>query len=154
MWKNHCVAIQADTPSTYHLSNWCKDLEQTEITLNMMRPCTQNPNLSAYEAMEGMFSFDAFPMAPIGTECMIHLEPSKRLTWGCHSMKAWYFAPALKHYRCIKVVTDAGAVRITDTFKFLHHTLPAPTVSSTDSIVKAAKDLCQATDGTTATAPD
>ncbi|KAL7475457.1 LOW QUALITY PROTEIN: hypothetical protein ACHAW6_001369 [Cyclotella cf. meneghiniana] len=134
-WKNHICAIQAGTPKTYRLSNWCKDLEQVDITLNMMCPCTQNPNLSASEAMDGMFSFDATPMAPIGTECMIHVKLSKRHTRGYHSMKAWYFAPALKHYCCIKVVTDAGAVRITDTFKFLHHTLPVPTVSSTNRIL-------------------
>ena len=153
-WKNHMCAVRAGTPKTYRLSNWCKDLEQVDMTLNMMRPCTQNPNLSAYEAMEGMFSFDATPMAPIGTECMIHVKPSKRHTWGYHSMKAWYFAPALKHYRCIKVVTDAGAVRTTDTFKFLHHTLPVPKVSSTDRIVKATKHLRQAIDDSTTTAPD
>jgi len=76
-WKNHFVAIQVGTPSTYRLSNWCKDLEQTDITLNMMRPCTQNPKLSAHEAMEGMFSFDSTPMAPIGTECMVHVKPSQ-----------------------------------------------------------------------------
>jgi hypothetical protein len=35
-WKNHFVAIQASTPSTYRLSNWCKDVEQTDITLNML----------------------------------------------------------------------------------------------------------------------
>ncbi|EED89749.1 predicted protein [Thalassiosira pseudonana CCMP1335] len=153
-WKNHMCAVRAGTPKTYRLSNWCKDLEQVDMTLNMMRPCTQNPNLSAYEAMEGMFSFDATPMAPIGTECMIHVKPSKRHTWGYHSMKAWYFAPALKHYRCIKVVTDAGAVRTTDTFKFLHHTLPVPKVSSTNRIVKATKHLRQAIDDSTTTAPD
>jgi hypothetical protein len=153
-WKNHMCAVRAGTPKTYRLSNWCKDLEQVDMTLNMMRPCTQNPNLSAYEAMEGMFSFDATPMAPIGTECMIHVKPSRRHTWGYHSMKAWYFAPALKHYRCIRVVTDAGAVRITDTFKFLHHTLPVPKVSSTDRIVKATKHLRQAINDHTTTAPD
>ncbi|KAL7476782.1 hypothetical protein ACHAW6_002618 [Cyclotella cf. meneghiniana] len=116
--KNHMCAALAGTPKTYYLSDWCRDLEQVHITLNMMHPCTQNPNLSAYEAMEGMFSFNATPMAPIGTECMIHVKLSKGHIWGYHSMKAWYFALALKHYRCIKVVTDAGAVRITDTFKF------------------------------------
>jgi hypothetical protein len=67
MWKNHFVAIRDGTPSTYHLSNWCKDLDQTNFTLNMIHPCTQNPNLSTHNTMEGVFSFDATPMAPIGT---------------------------------------------------------------------------------------
>jgi hypothetical protein len=75
-WKNHFVAIQARTPSTYRLSNWCKDLEQTNITLNMLRPCTTNPLLSTYEALKGMFSFNRTPMAPIGTEVMIHIKPT------------------------------------------------------------------------------
>ena len=153
-WKNHFVAIRAGTPSTYRLSNWCKDLEQTDITLNMMRPCTQNPKLSAHEAMEGMFSFDATPMAPIGTECMVHVKPSRRQTWGYHAIKAWYFAPALNHYRCVKVVTDTGAVRTTDTFTFLHHTIPVPTITATDRIVNATKHLKQAIEGKTTPAPD
>ena len=153
-WKNHFVAIRAGTPSTYRLSNWCKDLEQTDITLNMMRPCTQNPKLSAHEAMEGMFSFDATPMAPIGTECMVHVKPSRRQTWGYHAIKAWYFAPALNHYRCVKVVTDTGAVRTTDTFTFLHHTIPVPTITATDRIVNATKHLKQAIEGNTTPAPD
>jgi hypothetical protein len=153
-WKNHFVAIRASTPSTYRLSNWCKDLEQTDITLNMMRPCTQNPKLSAHEAMEGMFSFDATPMAPIGTECMVHVKPSRRQTWGYHAIKAWYFAPALNHYRCVKVVTDTGAVRTTDTFTFLHHTIPVPTITAADRIVNATKHLKQAIEGKTTPAPD
>ncbi|KAL7481301.1 hypothetical protein ACHAW6_006981 [Cyclotella cf. meneghiniana] len=39
--KYHFVAMCASTAESYHLSNWCKDLEQTDFTLNMMRPCTK-----------------------------------------------------------------------------------------------------------------
>ena len=62
-------------------------------------------------------------------------------------MKAWYFAPALNHYMCIKDVIDTGAVRLTDTFKFLHHTLPMPTVLDTDRIIKATQQLRLAIEG-------
>ncbi|KAL7474137.1 hypothetical protein ACHAW6_000129 [Cyclotella cf. meneghiniana] len=114
----------------------CKDLEKTDITLNMMHPCTQNPNLSANKAIVGMFSFDTTPMAPLETECMLHVKPNRRHTWGYHSIKAWYFAPVLNHYCCIKVVTDTGMVRLADTFLFLHHSLPIPTISNADRIIK------------------
>ncbi|KAL7486329.1 hypothetical protein ACHAW6_011922 [Cyclotella cf. meneghiniana] len=67
--------------------------EQTDIS-----PCTQNPNLSVHEALEGMFSFDATPIAPIGTKCMIHMKPAYCHTWGYHAIKVWYFPPALNHY--------------------------------------------------------
>eukprot|EP00804_Cyclotella_cryptica_P013537 CCRYP_021093-RA/>CCRYP_021093-RA protein AED:0.19 eAED:0.14 QI:0/0/0/1/1/1/4/0/1001 len=152
--KNCVVAIRAGAPKTYRLSNWCKDLEQTDITLNMMRPNTQNPNLSAHELMEGMFSFDATPITPIGTECMIHIKPNQRHTWGYHSMKAWYVAPAINHYHCVKVVTDTGAVRITDTFKFLDRTLPIPTISPTNRIVQSTKQLKHAIERHNTAAPN
>ncbi|KAL7478348.1 hypothetical protein ACHAW6_004113 [Cyclotella cf. meneghiniana] len=106
-----------------------------------MCPCTQNPNLSAHEGLEGMFSFDTTPMTPIGNECMIHIKPACRQTWGYCAIKAWYFAPALNHYRCINAVTDTGAVHLTDTFNFLHHTLPTTTISNADCITKAIKNL-------------
>ncbi|KAL7475357.1 hypothetical protein ACHAW6_001273 [Cyclotella cf. meneghiniana] len=140
-WKNHFVAIHAGTPSTYCLSNWCKDLEQTDIILNMLRPCTTNPLLSAYEAMEGMFSFDRTPMAPIGTEVMIHIKPNQCQTWGYQAIWAWYFAPALKYYHCIEAGTEAGAIRVSNTFKFLHHSLPDPTITNTNRITKATQHL-------------
>eukprot|EP00804_Cyclotella_cryptica_P020406 CCRYP_012624-RA/>CCRYP_012624-RA protein AED:0.67 eAED:0.42 QI:0/0/0/0.75/0/0/4/0/921 len=153
-WKNHFVAIRAGTPSTYRLSNWCKDLEQTDITLNMMRPCTQNPKLSAHKAMEGMFSFNTTPMVPISTECMVHVKPSRQQTWGYHAIKAWYFAPALNHFRCVRVVTNTGAMQTTNTFTFLHHTIPVPTITAADRIIRATKHLKQAVEGHTTPAPD
>ena len=142
------------TPRTYRLSNWCKDLEQTDITLNMLRPCSTNPLLSAYEAVEGMFSFDRTPMAPIGTKVMVHVKPNRRQTWGYHAIRAWYFAPAQHHYRCIQVVTEAGAIRVSDTFRFLHHNLPIPTITHTDRITKATQHLIRAIDGHPGTPDD
>eukprot|EP00804_Cyclotella_cryptica_P014354 CCRYP_015562-RA/>CCRYP_015562-RA protein AED:0.34 eAED:0.35 QI:0/0/0/1/1/1/3/0/445 len=96
-WKNHFVAIRTGAPSTYRLSNWCKDLEQTDITLNMLCLCTTNPLLSAYEAIEGMFSFDRTPMAPIGTEVMIHIKPNRHQTWGYLAIRACLLDPAITH---------------------------------------------------------
>ncbi|KAL7478261.1 hypothetical protein ACHAW6_004033, partial [Cyclotella cf. meneghiniana] len=153
-WKNHFIAVRAGTPRTYRLSNWCKDLEQTDITLNMLRPCTTNPRLSAYEAMEGMFSFDKTPMAPIATKVMIHIKPTRRQTWGCHAIRAWYFVPALNHYRCIKAVTESGTVRVSDTFKFLHHTLHEPVLSNMDRIVKATQHLIRTIEEKSNAPPD
>ncbi|KAL7529464.1 hypothetical protein ACHAXR_002975, partial [Thalassiosira sp. AJA248-18] len=125
-WKNHFAATRAGTPTSFKMSNWCKMTEQCDITLNMLRPCTTNPLLSAFEAMEGMHSFDATPMAPIGTEMLMHLKPIRQGTWDYHAIKAWYFVPALKHYRAVKRLLESGATRLTDTWKFKHHALPIP----------------------------
>eukprot|EP00804_Cyclotella_cryptica_P024314 CCRYP_020874-RA/>CCRYP_020874-RA protein AED:0.58 eAED:0.39 QI:0/0/0/1/0/0/3/0/174 len=34
-----------------------------------------------------MFSFDRTPMAPIGTEVMVHAKPNRRQTWGYHAIR-------------------------------------------------------------------
>ena len=153
-WKNHFAATRAGTPSSFRMGNWCKMTEQCDITLNMMRPCTTNPLLSAFEAMEGMYSFDATPMAPMGTEMLMHLKPVRRSTWDYHAIRAWYFAPALKHYRVVKGVLESGAVRLTDTWKLKHHSLQIPSVSPADRIVKATQTLATAIDGANPTSPD
>ena len=96
-------------------------LEKCNITLDMMRPCTTNPNIPDFESMEGIYSLEATPMSPVGTETLIHIKPFRCKSWGYHAMQGWYFAPALKHNRVIKTVTDTGSVILTETFKFKHH---------------------------------
>ena len=116
-------------------------MEQCYITLRMLRPCTINPLLLAFGEMEGHYSFDATPMAPMVTEILMHLNPVRRHSWGYHALKAWYIGPSLKHYHVIKGVTDSGAVRLTDTWKFKHHSLTISTITATNRIVKATQDL-------------
>ena len=153
-WKNHFSATRAGTPPSFRMANWCRMTEQCDITLNMMRPCTINPKLSAFEAMEGTYSFDATPMAPVGTEILMHLKPIRRHTWDYHAMKAHYFSPSLSHYRVIKALTGTGAVRLTDTWKFKHHAIKVPVVTAADRIVQATRQLTAAIQGSSNPPPD
>ena len=99
--------------------------------------------------MNGSFSFDATPMAPPGTEVLVHLKPSRRSSWSFHAANGWYIGPALKHYRCIRLImADTGAERLTDTFRYKHHAMPVPTITPTDRIIAATKHLTDALAGT------
>eukprot|EP00804_Cyclotella_cryptica_P023052 CCRYP_000317-RA/>CCRYP_000317-RA protein AED:0.29 eAED:-0.50 QI:0/-1/0/1/-1/0/1/0/351 len=80
-------------------------------------------------------------------KAMVHIKPNRRQTWGYHAIRSWYFAQARHHYRCIQVVTDAGAVRVSDTFQFLHHNLPNLAITHTDRITKATQHLIRTIDG-------
>jgi len=147
-WKNHFTAGIAGLPPAFPIANWCRLTAQTDMTLNMLRPCRLNPLLSAHEAMDGSFSFDATPLAPLGTAVLIHLKPTRRLTWGYHAAKAWYLSHAANHYRCIRVIMhDTGAERVTDTFRFQHHAIPVPHITPTDRIIEAARRLADAIRG-------
>lgn len=141
-WKNHFIAGLASLPPAFPIALWCHLVEQANITLNLLRPCRQNPALSAQAAMNGCFVFDATPMAPPGTKALAHVKPKTRVSWGYHAENAWYVGPAMEHYRCYKVVsamTKRG--KISDTVTFQHHTVSVPTVTPADRIIRATKEL-------------
>ena len=93
--------------------------------------------------MEVMYSFNATPMSPVGTETFIHVTPICSQSWRYYSIPGWYFEPALNHCRVIKTVTDTGAVILTETLKFKHHAIKTPKFSPTEKIVKATQGLDQ-----------
>jgi hypothetical protein len=97
-WKNHFLAGMAGLPKSFPIANWCQITTQCNATLNMLRLCHQNPLLLAHEALKGLFSFDAMPMAPLGTEVLVHMKPNHWRTWGYHASKAWYLSHAANHY--------------------------------------------------------
>jgi hypothetical protein len=100
-WKNHFAAGLASLSKSFPVANWCRLTNQCDYTINILQPCRQNPLLSAFEAMEGSFSFDVTPMAPPGPEVLIHLQPTRRKSWSFHASNGWYIGPSLKHYCCI-----------------------------------------------------
>ena len=64
--------------------------------------------------------------------------------WDCHAMKLYYFSPSLLHYIVIKMLMEKGAVHLTNTWKFKHHAIKMPTVTPTDRIVQATRQLTAA----------
>ena len=144
-WKHHFLSGLASVNNMFPMHHWCKLIEQANATLNMMRQCRQNIKLSAYEALQGSYNFDATPMAPPGTYAFVHEKPGKRNTWAPHASPGWYVGPALDHYRCVKVaMKSTGAVRVTDTVTYNHHATPVPIITPTDRIIRATHDLTKA----------
>jgi hypothetical protein len=154
-WKNHFLAGIASLPKSFPIANWCCLTKQCNATLNMLRPCRQNPLLSAHVALEGSFSFDSTPMAPLGTEVLIHMKPNRRSTWGYHAAKAWYLSYSPNHYRCIQVlIVDTGGERTTGTFRFNQHSIPVPKITVTNRILNATACLTTAIEGVQEAPPD
>ncbi len=148
-WKNHFTAGLAGLPPSFPLAHsWCRLTTQSNAMLNMMHPCRLNPLLSAHEALEGTFSFDATPMALLGTEVLVHQKPNQCKTWGYHAAKAWYLSHAASHYRCICVIMkDTGGERVMDMFRYQHHAIPVPAIMATNCILEATHRLTDAIKG-------
>jgi hypothetical protein len=154
-WKNHFLAGMAGLPKSFPIANWCCLTMHCDATLNMLCPCCQNPLLSAHEALEGSFSFNATPMAPLGTEVLIHMKPNLQRKWGYHASKAWCVLHAANHYCCIQVLmANKGGERITNTFHFKHHAIPVPEITATNRIIDVTKRLPAAITGIQDAPPD
>jgi hypothetical protein len=154
MWKNHFMAGLAGLPP-FPQAYWCQFTMQSAAMLNMMRPCCNNPLLYTHKALEGTFLFDAMPMAPLGTEVLVHQKPSRCKIWGYHAAKAWYLSHAAAHYRCICVIMkDTGGEPVMDMFQYQHHAIPVPAIMATGFILEAARRLTDAIKGVQEAPPD
>jgi hypothetical protein len=137
-WKNHFLSGIARLPKTFPIANWCCLTNQTDFTLNMLRPHHKNPALLAFVALEGSYLFDATPMALLDTKVLAHHKPNQCLSWSFHTLNAWYISPSLQNFQCIKIIMrDTGGEHITDTFWYKHHVIPILVVTATDCILEA-----------------
>jgi hypothetical protein len=51
-WKNHFLSGIPGLPKNFPIANWYCLTNQTAFTLNMLRPCHQNPALLAFKALK------------------------------------------------------------------------------------------------------
>ena len=86
-WKSCKKSSLASVPQDFPIALWCRMCPQVDLSVNIIRKCRQNPLLSAWAAMEGEYHFNATPIAPPGTEMMMHQKPIRRKTFGLNAKK-------------------------------------------------------------------
>ena len=92
--------------------------------------------------MEGEFPFNATPIAPPGSEMLMHENPNRRKTFNFKEKKAWYIAPCFRHYQTFKgIMASTGAERLSDTVRFKHHAIKILHLTPADIILEAARTL-------------
>ena len=112
---------------------------QSVTSLNLLRPCRQNPNLSAYAALNGNFNYNATPLAPPGCKVVMHKNTTKRKTFAPHGSDAYYIGPAMHHYQYYKVyVSQTCGEHITDTISFHLYLCQTPCITPLDNVLKSA----------------
>ena len=140
-FKSTTASLPAEFPITY----WCRLIDQVDLSVNIVRPCRQNPKLSAWAATEGEFHFDSTPIAPPGTAMLMYERPENRPSFGHNARKAWYLGPCLNHYRAFRgILPSTGKERMSDTVKMKHHAIGIPTLTSADRILEAVRQLDRA----------
>jgi len=117
-------------------------------------PSRLNNKLSAYAQLIGAFDYNATPLAPPGTQVLVHEAPKERKSWDPHGVDGWYVGPAMKHYRCFRCyIPTTNSERIAETVDFFPKHVKLPSTSSRDAATKAAKDLIYAIKNPTPSSP-
>lgn len=145
--KNHLIAMLATTHPAFPMSQWDELIPQCELTLNLLRSSSSNPEVSAYEAMYGKpYDFVAHPLAPCGTQVLLHDTPAKRGSWASHGVLGYYLGPALDgSYRSYRIFSvDTQSIRTTDTVAWLPLSFVMPGSSAVELLQTSIDDLAAA----------
>jgi hypothetical protein len=81
MFKDTFIATLATTDWEFPLQLWDKLAPQVQNTLNLLRASRTNPNISAYEALNGPYNWDRYPLAPPGCKAVIYEAPALCSLW-------------------------------------------------------------------------
>jgi hypothetical protein len=103
---------------------------QVQDTLNLLQASRINPNILAYEALNGPNNWDRYPLAPPGYKAIIHKAPMVRGSWALRGTDTWYVGPSADHYRCnIYYVPETRAYRISGSAKLFPQHCQVPNLS-------------------------
>ena len=120
----------------------------------MLSQSRLNNRLSAYAQINGAFDYNATPLAPPGTQVLVHEGPKEQKSWDPHSVDGWYVRPAMKHYRCFRYyIPTTNSERITETVEFPPKHVKLPSTSSRDAATKGARNLIYAIKNPTPSSP-
>ncbi len=145
--KHHLLAAIASTDSAFPINQWDKLIHQGQCTLNMLRPCRINPNISAYTYLEGVHDYNAHPFPPPGWRTLVFEDPDTRASWAPHGIEGFSVGPAMHNYRCTTCwIPSTGALRTTDTVMFYPPTgYSIPSLPTPEEVVgDAARTLGKA----------
>ena len=141
-FKEHFISGIASTHKEFPLDLWCRLLPHSSLTLNVLRQLRMNPKLSGYDQLHGEFNYNATPLAPPGTQVIVHEKPTVRVTWASHGVKGWYIGPSVEHYICHFVyVTKTRGERDSDCVEFFLHNNPLSYYFSSKNVIIAAHEL-------------
>ena len=122
-FKCHFISGLCSVDPNFPLHLWCRLVQDCQDTLNMLRPSRLHPHMSAHNHLEGIFDYNATPMAPPGIKTLVYKTPTQRRTWAQHGVEAWYIGRAPDHYRNFKCYVPATrGERTAKTVSFSHMT--------------------------------
>jgi len=102
-FKHHFISILSGVDDKFPLSLWCSLLEQTELTVNLLRQSNVLPKILAFAHAHGQHDYMKKPFAPIGCTVQVHVKPGNRQMWDTHTEAGFNLGTSMEHHRCFKI---------------------------------------------------
>ncbi len=148
-FKDHFLSILCGTDPSFPLHLWDWLLSQVENTLNMLCPARTLKTISAYTYLYGQHDYNCNPFAPLGCKVEAHVVPEIYETWAPHTASGYYIGNAMEQYHCHNVyIPDTKGTHACSSVFFKHKYLLMPTLTPSDTLIKAADTLSEAITGT------
>jgi hypothetical protein len=64
-----------------------------------MRASRINPNILTYEALNGPYDWNCYPLAPLGCKAIVYKDGDTRGSWASRGIDGWYLGPSKDHYQ-------------------------------------------------------
>ena len=87
MFKEHVASVLYGTAADFPMSLWYQLLGQLEHQLNMLHKLKVDPKRTSYQVLYDKHDYNINHFAPLGIKVELHEIPSKRPTWGAHTIK-------------------------------------------------------------------
>ena len=141
-FKDAFIAALATTDREFPLQLWDKLAPQVQDTLNLLRTSRTNPAISAYEALNGPYDWNRYPLAPPGCKAIIYEAPAVRGSWASRGTDAWYLGPSKDHYRCnLFYVPKTRAYRISGSAQLFPQHCQVPNLSRDEHLKALTEEL-------------
>ena len=140
-FKSHFISTLNGVDKDFPAGAWDLLIPQTNLTLNLLRPCTVNDAHSAYSYVYGPYDFNAHPLAPLGCRAIVHQRAigsgGSRCSFDDRGKVGYYIGPVKDSYRVWEFyMPDTRATQKTDTAEFFPKT-PLPTTTAETEILEA-----------------
>ena len=146
-WKDAFIAALATTDVDFPLQLWDRLTLQVQDCVNLMRASRINPNISAYEALNGPYDWNRYPLAPLRSKAVIYEDNDIRGSWASRGVDGWYLGPSKDHYRCdLYYIPETRAYRVSGSTKLFPQHCQLPNLTHIQHLRALSKEIADETE--------
>jgi hypothetical protein len=100
------------------------------------------PGILAYEALNGLYDWRRYPLAPVGCKAIIYEALGVRGSWASRGTDTWCLGPSKDHYRCnLYYVPETHVYRISGSAELFPQHCQVPNLSPKEHLCALTEEL-------------